>query len=348
MLDVASCREGGRQMVYHRTADFSCCVSHCEHMIKQACGASAEDRVMMLTASGTAGMEASVINLFDPGDKVLVVNAGDFGHRFVEICELHALDVTQVVLEPGRQLVSSDLVRHAGREFAGMLVNHHETSTGALLDLEIVARFCRAQGVLLVVDAVGSFLADRLGMAESGIDALIFSSQKALALPPGLSFVALSVRAQQRVRASRPRSFYLDFRKYLDDIPRGQTPFTPAVGLIRQLEGRLARILADGIDAHVEHVRSRALDFRAKIRGLPFRILAESPSNAVTALEPTDGVKPGFYVSALADHYCMFVCPNGGQLRDCIFRVGHLGDITPADNTQLAGAMREIVDRLGA
>jgi aspartate aminotransferase-like enzyme len=198
------------------------------------------------------------------------------------------------------------------------------------------------------VDAVGSFLADPVGMAASAIDALIFSSQKALALPPGLSFVALGVRAQQRVRATPARSFYFDFRKYLDDIPRGQTPFTPAVGLIRQLEGRLERILANGVEAHVERVRSRALDFRAKIRGLPFRILAESPSNAVTALEPADGVKPGLYVSALADHYGMFVCPNGGQLRDRIFRVGHLGDLSPADNTQLAGAMREIVDRLGA
>ena len=346
MLEDAACRDGARQMVYHRTTDFSRCVSRCEHLLRQACGAAAEDRVMMLTASGTAGMEAAVLNLFSPGDRVLVVNAGDFGQRFVDICELHGLGVTQIRLAPGRAAAWQDLAVHKAGGFVGMLVTHHETSTGALLDLDLVSRFCREQGLLLVVDAVGSFLADPISMSGSAIDALIFSSQKALALPPGLSFVVLSGRGQRQVRATPRRSYYLDLGRYLDDIPRGQTPFTPAIGIIRQLEGRLERVLARGAGTHIDIVRSLALDFRSKVRGLPFRILAERPSNAVTALEPIDGTPPGHYVSRLADDHAMFVCPNGGPLRDRVFRVGHLGALSPGDNTRLVHAIRGIVDHL--
>jgi aspartate aminotransferase-like enzyme len=343
-MDAATCRDGAQPMIYHRTAEFSACVSRCEEMLKQACSAASDDRVMMLTASGTAAMEAAVLNLFAPGDRVLVVNGGDFGQRFADICRVHALEVTEVRLKPGRQLREADLVPHKGGTFAGLLVNHNETSTGLLLDLALASRFCREQGIMLIVDAIGSFLADPLRMAESGIDALIFSSQKALALPPGLAFVVLSGRAQEKVRSTPRRSYYFDFRKYLDDIVRGQTPFTPAVGLIRQLERRLGRLLATGVDVHVGRIRDRAEDFRRKIRRLPFRCYAECQSNAVTALEPLGRETPEHFVRLLQTRHTLFVCPNGGPLGDRIFRVGHLGDLLPADNTRLYLALANIVD----
>ena len=196
--------------------------------------------------------------------------------------------------------------------------------------------------MLLVVDAIGSFLADPLAMAELGIDALIFSSQKALALPPGLSFVVLNARAQLRAHQVPRRSYYFDFRRYLADLARGQTPFTPAIGLVCLLERRLERLVQRGVAQQIETIRARATDFRRKIAGLPLGLFSEAPSNAVTALAPLDGTSPDHYVGRLAHDHGIFVCPNGGPLGRRIFRVGHLGDLTPADNTRLAGALREL------
>jgi aspartate aminotransferase-like enzyme len=345
MMDDETLRTGGIQMAYHRTEDFSRCVSNCEQLLRAACGAASEDRIVTLTASGTAGMEASVIALFSPGERVLVVNAGDFGQRFADICRIHALEVVEVRLEAGRQLTDSDLKPHEHGGFAGLLMNHHETSTGVLLDLAPAARFCRRHELPFVVDAVGSFLADPVSLAGDGIDALIFSSQKALALPPGLCFVALSRRAQLRAGARPRRSYYFDLNTYLSDLERGQTPFTPAIGLIRQLERRLMSLLEKGVAAHVDSVNALAVDFRERIRGLPLRPFAGSPSNAVTALEPTDGTSPAYYVGRLEQEFGLFVCPNGGQLRDRIFRVGHLGHLSRSDNLLLVAALREIASQ---
>ena len=342
MMDTETCDEGGQQMVYHRTAEFSRRILRCEALLKEACGAAAADRVVMLTGSGTAAMEGAVLNLFSSGEKVLVVNGGDFGRRFAEIAALHGLAVEEAELAPGRPLTAEDLRPFESAGFTGLLVNHHETSTGTLMDLALLAGFCRAHGLLFVVDAIGSFLADPLDMAWSGIDALILSSQKALALPPGMSFVVLSARAVARVGTFAPCSYYLDFGRYLGDIRRGQTPFTPAVGILRQLERRLGAVLEAGVARQVAGVRALAQDFRAKLRGLPFRVFSASPSNAVTALEPLGGVPPAHYVSRLAEEFGLFVCPNGGALRDRIFRVGHLGRLTPADNTRLVAALRAL------
>jgi aspartate aminotransferase-like enzyme len=342
MMDEATRNDGEQQMVYHRTPEFSRRLLSCESLLKHACGADSDARIVILTGSGTAAMEASVLNLFAPGEEVLVVQGGDFGFRFGEIARLHGINVVEVRLEPGRQLTADDLRSKAHDGLAGMLINHHETSTGTLYDLALAARFCRERGMFLVVDAIGSFLADPLAMSELGIDALIFSSQKALALPPGLSFVVLNSRAQMRVQHVPRRSYYFDFRRHLADILRGQTPFTPAIGLLCQLERRLERLMERGVQQHVETIRSRAADFRGKIAGLPLALFSEAPSNAVTALAPLDVATPQYYVSRLASDRRIYVCPNGGALGGRIFRVGHLGDLSPADNTRLAGALREL------
>jgi aspartate aminotransferase-like enzyme len=128
-------------------------------------------------------------------------------------------------------------------------------------------------------------------------------------------------------------------------LERGQTPFTPAVGLVRQLERRLLSIMDEGVTRHVDSVNALAVDFRERIGGLPLRPFSESPSNAVTALEPTDGSSPAYYVSRLEEEFGLFVCPNGGNLRDRIFRVGHLGHLSRSDNLFLAAALREIACR---
>ncbi len=342
MLDEETLDGGREQMAYHRTAQFSARLLRCEEGLKAACGAESGARVIMLTASGTAAMEATLINLFDAHDKLIVVNSGDCGNRFVEICRLHGMVVREIRLEAGRALHEEDLARIDSAGCAGLVLNHHETSTGGLHDLELAGRFCRGRGLILVVDAIGSFLADTVRQAACGIDALIVSSHNGLALPPGMSFVVVSRLAAERARHVPSRSYYLNFARYLADGLRGQTPFTPAVGIIRQLESRLKRVLARGVDRIVADTAALATDFRSRVSGMPFRLLAERPSNAVTALQPLDGRGPLHYVRRLAEGHRLFVCANSGALQQRIFRVSHLGDLSTAHNAQLASALAGI------
>jgi aspartate aminotransferase-like enzyme len=338
-MDEETLAWGGEQLPYHRTPEFSASIRECERMLKLACGAEPGARVMMLTASGTAAMEAALINLFAPGERVVVLNSGDFGRRFVEIAEMHDLRVTELRLAPGQPLRPEDLAACDATGCTGFVLNHHETSTGGRHDLSLVAAFCAARGLRLVVDAIGSFLADPLSAAACGIDALIVSTQKGLALPPGMSFVVLSAAAARRAREVPVRSYYFHFARYLDDIVRGQTPFTPAIGILRQLEQRLRRVLATGVDQTIAATAARAAEFSAGLDGLPLRGFAARPSNAVTALEPTDGRAPAEYVRRLAEEHGLVVCPNGGALRDRIFRVGHLGDLSAGDHQRLLRAL---------
>ena len=150
MVDRASLDLGGQQMIYHRTADFSATILNCHRMLKEAAGAAAADQVVILTASGTAAMEAAVLNLLPPGAPAYWINGGDFGNRCGEICRCHGCAEIEIHLEPGSQLRPADLPA-SPRPGGALLVNHHETSTGTAYDLDLLSRYCQRHGLFLVV-----------------------------------------------------------------------------------------------------------------------------------------------------------------------------------------------------
>jgi aspartate aminotransferase-like enzyme len=289
-------------------------------------------------------MEAVVLNVLGDGDRVMVVNGGSFGARFCKICAVHGLPHGEVRPDAGRQVREGDLAPFDGQGYTALLVNKHETSTGVLYDMALLADFCHRNGMLLLVDNISSFLADEFDMAALGADVMIAGSQKALACAPGVSVVAMGPRALERVARNRPKTFYLDLRAALADGERGQTPFTPAVGVLLQIHARLKRIAATGGAAsEVERTRALAEDFRARIRGLPLEVASEAPSNAATPLHPTGGRSAYGIFEELKAHHGLWVCPNGGALRDRIFRVGHMGALTMADHVALIEALAEVL-----
>uniref|UniRef100_A0AB33IZ86 Alanine--glyoxylate aminotransferase family protein n=1 Tax=Prevotella sp. GTC17254 TaxID=3236794 RepID=A0AB33IZ86_9BACT len=338
-------RIGGEQVPYFRTPEFSELTLDSEGLIKQFAHAEDSARVLFLTGSGTAAMEATVMNALIPSDRVLVVNGGSFGHRFVQLCEIHGLDYSEIKVPMGKQLTELMLEPFAGQGFTAFLVNVGETSTGVHYDMELISRFCQEQGLLLVVDAISSFLADPLDMESLHVDVMITGSQKALACAPGVSVIVLGERAVGRVEDNRVRSMYFDLKDALKNAERGQTPFTPAVGILRQINVRLHEI-ADGGGAAVEIERTRLLaeDFRQHIRHLPLEPFAESPSNALTSLHPLHVSAYDVFVR-LKDEYGIWICPNGGELRDRVFRVGHIGALTVGDNMVLVEALNDLHDR---
>lgn len=336
---------GAEQVPYFRTPEFSEVMLENERLMLRFANAPEGSRAVFITGSGTASMEACVMNLLTPADKVLAINGGSFGHRFVELLEIHHIPHTEIRLSPGRALRPEQLEQYAGQGYTALVVNVHETSTGVLYDIDMISRFCRREGLFLVVDAISSFLADDFDMAALGAGAMITGSQKALACPPGVSVILLAPSGVERAMCAERKCMYLDLRDALVNGERGQTPFTPAVGTLRQINTRLREIeAAGGAASETAAIAAIAADFRSKLAGLPFEIVSESLSNCVTPLHPTTASAYDIFTT-LKDEYGIWVCPNGGELRDSVFRVGHIGALTTADNDALIDALRDMRTR---
>jgi aspartate aminotransferase-like enzyme len=222
-----------------------------------------------------------------------------------------------------------------------LLINAHETSVGHLYDLATTGAWCQRHSALHVVDAISLFVSDPLDMQAQHIDALIISSHKGLALPPGLAMVLLSPRALARVRPSG--SYYLDFGVHLRDGERGQTPFTPAISIIMQLHHRLTQLHSQGLATEWRRAASVAARFRAGIAGLPLAPYSAHMPNAMTALRLTNGTSAFQVVEELESRHGCVVAPNGGKLRDTVFRVSHMGAMEPEDADFIVAALTDIL-----
>lgn len=336
---------GAEQVPYFRTTEFSNVMFENENLMRKFTKASKDSRVVFLTGSGTAAMEASVMNCLNKEDKALVVNGGSFGHRFVQLLELHDVPHTEIVLEHGKALKKEMLDQYEKKGYTAFVVNLHETSTGVHYDIDMISDFCKKNGLFLLVDSISSFLADEFNMEKLGVDVMLTGSQKALACPPGVSVIVLSPKAIARIENNNPRCMYFDLKDALKNGERGQTPFTPAVGILRQINARLKEIDSEGgVTEENKKIAELAADFRKKIKGLPFKIVSESMSNAVTPLQPTTANAYDIFL-ILKDEYGIWVCPNGGDMKDKIFRVGHIGALTKEDNTTLVNAFKDLQKR---
>lgn len=336
---------GAEQVPYFRTPEFSEIMLENERLVKLFIKAEKDARVVFITGSGTSSMEATVMDVLSPEDKVLVIEGGSFGHRFVQMLELHHIPHSVIKMELGRNIKREQLIEFEGKGYTAFLVNVDETSTGVLYDKKLISDFCRRNNMLFVVDAISSFLADDFDMADLGVDVVIAGSQKALACPPGISLIVLSKRAQERVEEHPMKCMYLSLKEALKNGERGQTPWTPAVGILRQINARLREIeSAGGVENETSKVATIAADFRKRIKDMPFEIVSESLSNCVTPLHPTTTSAYDIF-TILKNEYNIWVCPNGGELQDKVFRVGHIGALTIADNIKLVDALKDMQKR---
>lgn len=323
---------------YFRTDEFSNITFDVIEKLKVLLGLN-QGQICLLTGSGTLAMEMAIANCFNINDKVLVVDGGTFGHRFYELCCIYSLDVEVIKLSPFEQLTAKHLEKYADCDFKGFLINGLETSTGILYDLNLCADFCRQKNCLFILDAISCFLADRFDCQQLGVDVVLTGSQKGLALSPGLSIISLSPKACDIVNNNQVCSLYLDLKLYLKNIERGQCPFTPAVGIILELHKALELICAD-IDGHFKGVSELCAYFREKVRLLNLEII-DSNTNCLTVVK----LKNAYDVFLrLKDEFKIWVTPNGGELRDEIIRVGHIGDLKKSDYDYLLSSLISILE----
>lgn len=350
-MDSETLAIAGGQIPYFRTDEFSALMKENEHTMLFLADAPSESRCVFLTGSGTSAMEAAVMNFLNAKDKALVVNGGSFGARFVQLCAVHGVPFTEIKLDYGKPLLEGMLSQYENKGYTAMLLQLCETSTGILYDMAAAGSFCKRNNIFLIADAISGFLADDVSMTRHSVNVLLTGSQKALSLPPGMSFIMMDKAATARVRQNAVHSLYFNIADYLTDGERGQTPFTPAVQTLIMLRDKLRRIMASGgYSGQQRVIAERAAYFRSAIKSLPLRMFTplEHSSNCVTALaieSAQTAITAHTLFETLKDEYGIWVCPNGGDLRDKVFRVGHIGSITTKQIDTLVEAMMEILGR---
>lgn len=338
---------GGENVPYFRTAEFSAVMLENERLIKKFAHTTEDSRVVFLTCSGSGGMEAAIMNTLTKDDKALVINGGSFGERFVQLLELHEIPFTEIKLEHGKALKPEHLAPYEGKGYTAFLLQKHETSTGVHYDINLVSDFCKRNNCFLIVDTISTFLTDPFDMGALGAGIMITGSQKALACPPGIAVMALAPSALKRIQKTKCCCQYLDLKIALDNQERGQTPWTPAVGVLLQINARLKEIDAAGGDvAEITRAAELASYFRNKLKehNLPFEIISESLSNAVTPLHPTTRSAYDIFLK-IKDEYGIWICPNGGDMKETVFRVGHLGYLHKEDYDKLINAFLDLREK---
>jgi aspartate aminotransferase-like enzyme len=337
--------------IHHRTPEFRVLYSRVLAQLKEFVGT--KNDVIVLSSSGTGAMEASVSNLTSPGDRVLVLSAGKFGERWTGITQAFGCHV-DVVEAPYGQTFALDAVKAALKlETRAVFMQATETSTSVRHDVEAIARLLKEQKseALLVVDAITGLGTTHFDMDAWGVDVLIGGSQKAVMIPPGLSYLAISDRAWERMEASYNPRYYFDLRKERKNAKDGQSSYTPAVALIAALGAALDYIagqadgnLVEGRKKLVDNAQTVAAMMRAAVQALGMTLFApEAPGAAATAVVPPAGVDSGVVVKELKSRFGAIITNGQGEMKGHIFRVAHLGFFDFMDTIALIGALEQVV-----
>ena len=334
-------------MVHHRAADFRVVYERCLTRLREVF--CTRQDVLLFTASGTGAMESAVGNLCDPGDPVLVVSAGGFGERWVQLATAYGADLDVLEYEWGETPSAEDVAaRLAAKPAKAVFCQHSETSTGVVCDIRALAAAAHEGGALLVVDAISSLGAVPLEMDAWGIDVVVSGSQKALMTPPGLAMAAVSERAWERL-GTGPR-FYFDWRKTRDAQGKLDAPFTPAISLIAGLDVALGLLLETGLEeAFAHHARlGRACREGVKAMGLELFSPDEDRSAVVTAVRSPEGIDSGDVLKLLNQRFGITLAPGQGRLKGKAFRIGHIGWYDVFDITTALAALELALVELGA
>ncbi len=286
-----------------------------------------ENDVLFLTSSGTGAMEGAVANLLSRNDKAIVIRSGKFGERWGEICNTYGVEVLPCDVSWGNsvdaQTVEALLTEHT--DVKVVFATLCETSTGALHDIEALARLTRVRPTLLVVDAVSALGADDLQMDNWGVDVVVSCSQKGLMTPPGLAFAALNQRAWNAVERSNLPKYYLDYRKAYERGVEGSVPYTPAVTLLTALQCALNRICQEGIRNTIARHNRLALATRRAIKVLGLPLFAASPANTLTSIRLPEAIDGKAFIHRMRDKYGVTYAGGQSHLSGKIVRIAHLG-----------------------
>ena len=341
----------GRHPIGHRSGEFQTIVRRTTEQLKWLHQTSSD--VLVITGSGTAAMEAGIINTLSRGDKVLCGDNGKFGERWVKVARAYGLEVDVVTAEWGHPLDTeafrTALEADTEKQIKAVILTHSETSTGVINDLETIARHVKAHGTALTIaDCVTSLGACNVPMDEWGLDMVASGSQKGYMLPPGLSFVAMSDRAWAAYATSDLPKFYLDLGPYRKTAAKDSNPFTPAVNLYFGLEAALDMMQKEGLESiFARHARHRAAaQAGMEAIGLPLFAAKGHGSPAITAVAP-EGLDAELLRKTVKEKFDILLAGGQDHLKGKVFRIGHLGYVCDRDVLTAVSAIEATLQSLG-
>ncbi|MFU8796859.1 MAG: pyridoxal-phosphate-dependent aminotransferase family protein [Dehalococcoidia bacterium] len=323
----------GRQMMNHRGPEFADLLKSITDRLRKVFQTTGD--VLLLTASGSGGMESAIVNTLSPGDKVLSICNGFFGERFGDIAVAYGAHVLRLGSEWGKPVDTDAVVREleADKDIRAVLMVHNETSTGMTNDLAQISSVTRRFDKLLLVDAISSMGCVDVPVDEWQCDVAVTGSQKGWMVPPGLAMVSISERAwQAHARAKMPRC-YLDFSLARDALARGQTPWTPAISVCYALDTALDLMLREGLDSVFRRHARLGRKTRDGIKALGLSLFPDEryASDTVTAVSDSGGVDIPKLMRILREQHEVIVAGGMGRLSGKIFRIGHLGYVNDED-----------------
>jgi aspartate aminotransferase-like enzyme len=341
---------------HHRTADFRQLFQRVLADMKDFVGT--KNDVLVLACSGTGVMEASVSNLTSPGDKVLVLTAGKFGERWTGLAKAFGCKVDVLSVPYGQTFSLNEIRAKITPDVKAVFVQATESSTGARHDVEGIAKIVRATGgasgneTLLVVDAITGLGTTHLDVDGWGVDFIIGGSQKALMMPPGLAYCAVSERAWKHMEKTTSPRYYFDLRKERKSAAKGESAYTPATSLFAALGAALEFVrgmgngdLAKGREALVDNAELCAAMTRAGAKALGLSLYSAPPAAALTAITSPDGIDSGKIVKEFREAFDAVVANGQGEMKGKLFRIAHIGYYDYLDTIGILAALEHVLAR---
>jgi aspartate aminotransferase-like enzyme len=336
-------------IMHHREPEFETIVAEIREGLKYLFQTKHE--VLIFTSSGTGAMEGAVSNILSQGDKALVIRGGKFGERWGEICKAYGIGFIPIDVDWGNAVDPKQIqkVLESNPSIRAVYTQASETSTGAKHPVREIAEIVKKYDeTVLVVDAITGIGVFNIPMDAWGIDVLISGSQKALMLPPGLAFAALSDKAWKFVDRSNLPKFYFDFRKELKSAQKNQNSFTPAISLFVGLRESLHLIRREGLEAVFRRHEKLAESTRAAVKALGLELYApHSPSNAVTAVKVPEGIQGGKLKDLFFERFGITVAGGQDQAKGKIIRIAHLGYYERLDMVMVISALEMLLKEMG-
>jgi aspartate aminotransferase-like enzyme len=337
---------------HHRTADFRALFQRVLADMKEFIGT--KNDVLVLACSGTGVMEAAVSNLTSPGDKVLVLTAGKFGERWTGLAKAFGCNVDVLSGPYGETFSLDDIRAKLTSEVRAVFVQATESSTGARHDIRSIAKLVREHdGALLIVDAITGLGTTHLDVDGWGVDVIIGGSQKALMMPPGLAYCAVSERAWKRMDATTSPRYYFDLRKERKAAAKGESAYTPATSLFAAMGAALAFIremgngdLAKGREELVDNAELCAEMTRAGAQALGLKLYSASPAAALTAICSPDAIDSGKIVKEFRESFDAVVANGQSEMKGQLFRIAHIGYYDYLDTIGILGALEHVLARV--
>jgi aspartate aminotransferase-like enzyme len=340
--------EIAQPLIGHRTPEFTEILMECLENMKEIF--KTKNDVVLITGSGTAGMDAAIASTIEEGDEYVCITGGKFGERMAEIVESYGGIARKVEVTWGKAVDPVDVEKEVENSNAkAITLTHNETSTGVLHNAEAIGAIAREYDLLFIMDGITSVGSDYVEVDKWGVDICIAGSQKCLAAPPGLAMLSVSDRAWDVISENKTKNFYLNLTSYKRSLQKNTTPFTPSVTLVYGLSKALKAVMDEGLENRIRRHRTLAKATREAVKAMNLELFADEScaSNTVTSIKIPEGLSDDDIRGEMKRKYGILVAGGQGQVKGKIFRIGHMGNVDYLELISVFSALELVLKKAG-